>query len=68
MIHLVMLDVISFALGVVAKVKTIAQIEKEADIDRKALYKTLSQDSASRFDKINHVIHTLSLKLTVQNV
>ncbi len=41
---------------------------KEADIDRKALYKTLSQDSASRFDKINHVIHTLSLKLTVQNV
>ena len=45
-----MLDVISFALGVVAKVKAIAQIEKEADIDRKALYKTLSQDSASRFD------------------
>jgi len=57
-----MLDVISFALDVIAKVKATVQIEKEANIDRKALYKTLRQDSASWAEMINRVVHALGLK------
>lgn len=53
---------ISFGLDIIAKVKATAQIEKEANIDRKALYKALRQDSASWAEMINRVVHALGLK------
>jgi probable addiction module antidote protein len=57
---------LAHAIGIVARVRGMAQIAEETGIGREALYKALRADSQPRFDTISRVCKALGVKLVVQ--
>jgi probable addiction module antidote protein len=58
-------DLISHALGVIARAKGMAQIAREAGLGRESLYKALSSEGNPEFATVLKVVHALGLKLKV---
>lgn len=51
------------ALNIVARARGMTQIARDAGVNRESLYKSLSGNSAPRFDTIQRVLGALGIKL-----
>lgn len=54
---------LAHALGVIARVKGMADIAQKSGITREALYKALRPNAQPRFDTVNKVMQALGVKL-----
>jgi probable addiction module antidote protein len=54
---------LAHALGVIARVKGMAEIAQKSGITREALYKALRPNAQPRFDTVNKVMQALGVKL-----
>jgi probable addiction module antidote protein len=59
---------LAFALGDIARARSMSEIAKAAGITREALYKALRPGSAPRFDTVNRVCTALGVRLVAQPV
>lgn len=58
-------ELITYALGAVARSKGMTEIARQAGLGRQSLYKALSADGRPEFATVLSVVRALGLKLTV---
>jgi probable addiction module antidote protein len=58
-------ELISYALGAVARSKGMTEIARRTGLGRQSLYKALSPDGRPEFSTVLKVVRALGLKLTV---
>jgi probable addiction module antidote protein len=61
-------DLLLFALSDIARAKGMAQVAKDAGLERESLYKALAPGANPRFETIMKVAHALGVKFTAQPV
>lgn len=57
---------VTYALGVIARVKGMSQIAREAGLSRESLYRSLSAEGNPEFSTVLKVIKALGLRLHAQ--
>ena len=58
-------ELITHALGVVARAEGMTEVAKQTGLTRASLYKALSGDGNPEFSTVLKVVHALGLKMTV---
>lgn len=61
-------DLVTHALGVIARAKGMAQLARDTGLGRESLYKALSADGNPEFATVLKVVRALGIKLHAQSV